>query len=279
MNISMKSTAQLGLALVLALSAGVLVFQWLRAAASTGQSRALAARTAPLVVAARDLPAGTRLDPSTLRAAEFPEALAPAQRFTTAQELDGRTLASAVGAGEPITPSRLAGENGGGGINAVITPGKRAMAVRGNKVMGLAGFIRPGNMVDVLVTLPVDADAKRTMTKVVLENVPVLAAGTQTSAAEGEEAANQSDIYTLELTPHESEKLALASTQGTLHFALRNASDTETVLTEGADAHTALASYRSVRAGKARGAAPAVTSVEFISGGTRSLVSFPAGGS
>jgi pilus assembly protein CpaB len=117
------------------------------------------------------------------------------------------------------------------------------------------------------------------MTKVVLENVPVLAAGEQLAAGENGDGPNQADIYTLELTPHESEKLALASTQGTLHFALRNASDTETVLTEGADARTALASYRSgaARTGKARAAAS--TSVEFISGGTRSLVSFPAGGS
>lgn len=269
MNAPAKSIVQLGLALILALSAGILVFQWLQGAASSNKSRVQAMQTAPLVVAARDLPAGTRLDSSTLRLADYPANLVPAQHFTSAQELSGRMLATGVSANEPITPSRLMGDASAGGINAVITPGKRAMAVRGNKVMGLAGFIRPGNMVDVLVTLTLDNEAKRTVTKVVLENVPVLAAGTQMTT-EKDDSPNQADIYTLELTPQESEKLALASTQGTLHFALRNGTDTETVLTEGADAKSALASYRAqppIRRGP-------TNTVEIISGAKRSQVTF-----
>ena len=266
MNGSLKSMVQLGLALLLALCAGVLVFQWLQAKSTAG--RGLAVKTAPLVVAARELAAGVKLAPDMLRIQNYPEAMMPAQRYATVQEVEGRILASGMSANEPLTPSRLAGEAAAGGISAVITHGKRAMAVKGNKVMGLAGLIRPGNMVDVLVTLAQGDDASKTMTKVVLENVPVLAAGSQMTT-EADDSAQQADIYTLELTPQESEKVALASTQGTLHFALRNASDTETVLTEGANARTALASYRTQRV--ARG--PAAT-VEIITGSKRSQVTF-----
>lgn len=268
MNGSLKSFTQLGLALLLALSAGILVYQWMQAKATAGRGQAV--RTAPLVVATRELPAGARLAPDMLRVQNYPEAMLPAQHYATASEVEGRILASSMSANEPLTPSRLAGEAAAGGISAVITPGKRAMAVKGNKVMGLAGLIRPGNMVDVLVTLPVDNNAAKTMTKVVLENVPVLAAGSQMTT-EKDESAQHADIYTLELTPQESEKIALASTQGTLHFALRNASDTETVLTEGADARTALASYRTQRVVRAHGAGNAV---EIITGSKRSQVTF-----
>lgn len=269
MNGSLKSFVQLGLALLLALSAGILVYQWMQA--KSGPGRAQAVRTAPLVVAARDLPAGARLTPDMLRLQNYPEAMLPAQRYATAKEVEGRILASGMSANEPLTPSRLAGEAASGGISAVITPGKRAMAVKGNKVMGLAGLIRPGNMVDVLVTLPLDDKSQRSMTKVVLENVPVLAAGSQL-ASDKDEAAQLADIYTLELTPQESEKVALASTQGSLHFALRNPADTETVLTEGADARATFASYRVQRA--VRGSRGAANTVEIITGSSRSQVTF-----
>ncbi|MDP3425956.1 MAG: Flp pilus assembly protein CpaB [Humidesulfovibrio sp.] len=265
MNGSLKSTVQLGLALVLALCAGVLVFQWLEAKSTA--DRDLAVKTAPLVVAARELPAGVKLAPDMLRIQNYPETMMPAQRYATVKEVEGRILASGMSANEPLTPSRLAGEAAAGGISAVITHGKRAMAVKGNKVMGLAGLIRPGNMVDVLVTLSLGDDPSKVMTKVVLENVPVLAAGSQMTTESDD--SGHSDIYTLELTPQESEKVALASTQGTLHFALRNASDTETVLTEGADARTALASYRTLRVARGSGA-----SVEIITGSKRSQVTF-----
>jgi pilus assembly protein CpaB len=269
MNGSLKSFAQLGLALLLALSAGILVYQWMQSKAVAGRGQLV--RTVPLVVAARELPAGTRLAPDMVRIQSYPESMMPAQRYATVKEIEGRILASGMSANEPLTPSRLAGEAAAGGISAVITHGKRAMAVKGNKVMGLAGLIRPGNMVDVLVTLPLDDKSQRSMTKVVLENVPVLAAGSQMTT-DKDETAQHADIYTLELTPQESEKVALASTQGTLHFALRNASDTDTVLTEGADARSALASYRTARV--ARGPRGSGNAVEIITGSKRSQVTF-----
>jgi pilus assembly protein CpaB len=134
-----------------------------------------------------------------------------------------------------------------GGVSAIVTPGKRALAVKGDKVIGLSGFIRPGDRVDVLVTLE-DPTSKREkqITKIVLEDIPVLATGTQMENGDKNEKGETSpvDVYTLQVTPEEGEKLALASTQGRLQFALRNPTDVETVLTTGATIPKTLASFR-----------------------------------
>lgn len=269
MTRSMRSLIQLGLALFLSVTAGALVYQWLGA-----KGRAAAPRTTgavPMAVAARDLPAGVKLVPDMIRLVPAQPDSVPGQYFSSAAALGGRVLVAAVGKDEPITNPRLAPESvTAGGVSAMVTPGKRAMSVKGNKVMGLAGFIRPGNMVDVLVTFAPEAGGKKSVTKVVLENVPVLATGTQLGTSEKEEATSQVDIYTVELSPEESEKLALVSTQGTLHFALRNAADTALVLTEGADVQTALGSYRA----KPARARHAGGSVELIAGVERSMVKF-----
>jgi pilus assembly protein CpaB len=127
-----------------------------------------------------------------------------------------------------------------GGVSAIVTPGKRALAVKGDKVIGISGFINPGNRVDVLVTM---TEKKREVTKIVLENVPVLATGTQMTVNDKGEPAPV-DVYTLEVTPVEGEKLTLAATKGRLQFALRNITDTETVLTRGATVSKTLASFR-----------------------------------
>jgi pilus assembly protein CpaB len=125
-------------------------------------------------------------------------------------------------------------------VSAVITPGKRAIAVKGDKVIGISGFILPGNRVDVLVTMT-DPRTKSEVTKLVLENVPILATGTQIQEnGKGEPAPV--DVYTLEVAPEEGEKLALAATRGKLQFALRNITDGETVRTRGATISQTLAS-------------------------------------
>jgi pilus assembly protein CpaB len=123
-----------------------------------------------------------------------------------------------------------------------VTPGKRAVAVKGDKVIGISGFILPNNRVDVLVTME-DKKNKYEMTKIVLEKVLVLATGTQIEENDKGEPAPV-DVYTLEVTPEEGEKLALAATRGRLQFALRNITDDETVLTKGATVQGTLSSYR-----------------------------------
>ena len=112
--------------------------------------------------------------------------------------------------------------------------------MKGDKVIGISGFINPGNRVDVLVTLT-NPRTKMDVTKLVLENIPVLASGTQMQE-NGKGDPAPVDVYTLEVTPQEAEKLALAATKGRLQFALRNITDVESVLTKGATIPKTLAS-------------------------------------
>lgn len=132
----------------------------------------------------------------------------------------------------------------GGGLETMITPGKRAVAVRGNKVMSLGGLVLPGARVDVVMTAEDPDKQGQKLTKMVLSNVLVLAVGAQ---AERNPKAGQDvsgETYTLEVSPEEAEKLALAGHMGEINLALRGASDADTVLTSGADLRKNLSSYR-----------------------------------
>ena len=238
-----KSTLiQIILGLTLSLVAGVLVFNWLGTNGSQ-QAAAPAPRQVMLLVAAQDIPKGTRLTEELLKEASFLETSAPSGGFTAPEELTGRVVATAVAAGEPITALRLVDpKTQFGKVSALITPGKRAIAVKGNKILGIAGFIHPGNRVDVLVTIDDERRSKNlSVTKTVLENILVLATGTELEV-EGENETSSIDIYTLELSPKEAEVLSLSATRGELHFALRNPADKDKVKTTGANVPSALQS-------------------------------------
>ncbi len=278
MSRAAKTLLQIALALVLAGVTGLLLYNWMREAAPRNEVQAARPRTVDVVVAARDLPRGTKLTAESLTTAPFLPQSLPAKSFTEKAELEGRVLSSPLAANDPVTELRLAPKDvRTGGVSAMIAPGHRAMAVKGNQVMGLAGFVRPGDRVDVLATLMAGERASQPTTKLVLENVLVLATGVEFEAPpEGGEPSSV-DTYTLEVSPEESERLALAASQGSLHFALRNETDDASVLTEGVDVDKALAALRPAQRPTAktrRAAAPAARSVEIISGGERSKVSF-----
>jgi pilus assembly protein CpaB len=194
----------------------------------------------------------------------------------------GRVLAQPLGQGEPLTADKLAPEGvTSGGMGSIVNPGRRAMAVKGNKVLGLNGFIGPGNCVDVLVTVDDPKDKERKLTKIVLENVPVLATGGEIDRKPGKEDLSSVEVYTLEVTPDEAERLALAATHGTLHFALRNPTDKAMVLTEGVDIESTLAAFRAPPKPAAPPAPPRVAkappprpSVQVIRGSTLDKVEF-----
>jgi pilus assembly protein CpaB len=155
----------------------------------------------------------------------------------------GRVVVLPLKAKDPVTEHNLAPlDIKTGGVAAVVKPGKRAVAVKGDKVIGLSGFILPMSRVDVMVTLK-EERSKREITKTVLENILVLATGTQVQENEKGEPAPV-DVYTLEVSPEEGEKLALAANKGKLQFALRNAIDAEEILTSGATVSDTLASYQ-----------------------------------
>jgi pilus assembly protein CpaB len=153
--------------------------------------------------------------------------------FSNPEEIVGRGLVMPVIQNEPILPMKLAGKDAGAGLPVVIPEGKRAVSVRVNEVIGVAGYVLPGTKVDVLATASPTDKHEDTTTKLVLSNVQVLAAGTKVEQ-DGEQGKPMSvNVVTLLVTPEESERLTLGATEGKIQLALRNPLDKETPETPG----------------------------------------------
>jgi pilus assembly protein CpaB len=235
----------LGLAIIIALVTSVLIYFWLQGKPTAKEQMAM--ETVPVVVAAGQLPLGTKLTENILKRKEMIKTLPylresrPLDGFSDPLLLKDRVLIATLNPNEPILESRLAPVGSAGGIAAVISPKKRAMAVKVDKVIGVAGFIYPNNRIDVLVTLTTE---EKPITKIVLENILVLAVGTEVEKKEGgEKKSSVVDVITLEVTPEEAEMLALAATQGRLQLALRGFADQDTILTKGKTVPFLLSSY------------------------------------
>ena len=238
-----KAVIPIALALIIALSGSIFLYKWLKIQTSPKEVVKSESEAVPVAVAVMDLAWGTKLNKEMLKTVPFLMESLPVGYTTDADKLEGRIIISPVNQNEPITESRLAPDSvTTGGVSAIIKPGNRAIAVKGDKVIGLSGLINPGNRVDVLVTLT-HPKTKMRVTKVVLENLLVLATGTEIQEKDKGQPAPV-DVYTLEVSPAQGEKLALASTEGRLQFALRNMTDRETVLTRGATIPQTLASLR-----------------------------------
>jgi len=232
----------LGVAVVIALITTLLIYSSIQKRA--GVAKAPILETQPIAMATVDLNWGTVVVKEMVKMEPFLKSSLPAGAYTDMNTLVGRVVISSIKAKEPFLESRLAPQSmKTGGIAAVIGSKKRAVAVRVDKVIGVAGFVHPGNRVDVLVTMS-KGKAVEPVTKIVLENILVLAAGPEVQTAKGKEQQPATvDVITLEVTPEEAEQLALAATEGKLQLALRGLIDTEEVLTKGSSIPTLLASY------------------------------------
>ena len=242
---SWKAIIPFVLALIIAVGGGIFIYKWIRAQTAPKEAVKVETEAVPVVVAMVDMQWGTKVNAEMLKTLPFFRDSLPPGYFSDPGKVIGRVvIAPKIKQNEPVTEFRLAPESVKvGGVSAVVTPGKRAISVKGDKVLGIAGFINPGNRVDVLITISDPRKkSKETITKVVFENMLVLATGTQVHK---DEKGNTSpvDVYTLEVTPEEGEKLCLAAMQGKLQFALRNTTDDKTVLTKGAYVPQLLASY------------------------------------
>ncbi|HSG00954.1 MAG TPA: Flp pilus assembly protein CpaB [Vicinamibacterales bacterium] len=185
-----------------------------------------------VVVAAREIPVGTMLSPDMVKLVPWPaEALVPGA-FDTPEQVVDRGVIDAIAENEPITDRKLAAAGTGAGLPPTIPPGLRAMSVRVNDVISVAGFAGPGTHVDVIVTVTPDRDA---VSRVVVSNVQVLAAGTVTeqdqATKDGQPVAAR--VVTLLVTPQDAERIALAQDQGQIVLALRNPLDVDAVETRG----------------------------------------------
>ncbi len=239
-----KALIPIVLAFVVAATASIFTYKWLKKQTTPTEVVKVVSDAVPVAVAAVDLAWGTKLEPEMVQTVPYLKEGLPAGYTSNPESLKGRILISSLKPNEPIVEHKLAQASvATGGVSAVVEPGKRALAVKGDKVIGISGFIRPCNRVDVLVTMT-DPRTKKDMTKTVLEDVLVLATGTEIQENGEGGKPHSVDVYTLEVTPEEGEKLALGAVKGKLQFALRNATDKETVLTKGATISGTLGSFR-----------------------------------
>ncbi|WP_300161974.1 Flp pilus assembly protein CpaB [Solidesulfovibrio sp.] len=245
-----KAIPHVILAVILALVAGVLTIRWLTSVRGPGRQAppAPAARKVDALVAARAIPKGARLDAGMVRVKGFDADAAPLGALREPAEAAGRVTARELSQDDPITPDKLLPKGAtGGGLEAAVEPGKRALTVKGTKIMGSGGHVTPGSRVDVLVTYSQPGKSgEDKVNKVILENILVLTAGAELEARIGkdgrEELAN-TDFFTLMVTPEEAERLALAADLGSMHLALRKPGDEDVVPTPGADVARSLGAF------------------------------------
>jgi pilus assembly protein CpaB len=236
-----KAILPIILAVFIAVLGGIFTYNWVKRQVGP-QKVAQEKETVMIASAAIDLPWGTKINKEQLKLVPYLKDTLPPGYFSDLTQLDGRVIIQPLKTNEPVLETKLAPASvTTGGMAAVVKPGKRAIAVKGDKVIGLAGLIRPGNVVDVLVSIE-DPRDKKQVTKIILENVMVLATGSEIQKNEKGEPSPV-DVFTLEVTPEEGEKLALGATEGKLQLALRNAMDTEIILTGGATVPDTLESY------------------------------------
>jgi pilus assembly protein CpaB len=207
-------------------------------------------RTNDVVVAKVEIAIGSRLIPEQLVVAQFPADVTPEGAISTVDEkLIGRVVTTAISPREPITESKLAPVGSSGGLSAVIPEGYRAMTVRVDDVVGVSGFIMPGTLVDILcVTQPPKGSGNEdTISKIVLQNIKVLANGQSIDKPKNDREVERSvRAVTLQVTPEQAEKLALAQSEGKLQLVMRNSVDQADEQTSGANKRTLLSGERAM---------------------------------
>jgi pilus assembly protein CpaB len=276
---------RLKIALVVAVFFGLIaaygIFNFLRQQRQAAE--ALRTQTQDVVIAAKDIPAGSTiaevmLKDGTVRAIKWPKASVPAGAFGSPTEVIGKVNRVKIMANEPILESRLSGE--GAGLTVRLEPGKRAMAVRVDEIIGVSGFIVPDDRVDVIVTTTppgVNDNKDARLSKIVLQNKRVLSVAQSTEQKDGKPQVARS--ITLEVSPEEAEKLSLAYQEGPIVLALRGVGDETEPKTIGSNKNDLLALGVRKTSGPARlravaQQAPDKYKVEVIHGSNRNVVEF-----
>lgn len=182
----------------------------------------------PAVVAANDLNVGQKLEEKDLRLVKLPASDLPAGYHATVSELVGRGVVLPMSKNELVLDTKIASDKSGSGLPALIPEGMRAVSVKVNDVISVAGFVVPGTRVDVLLTgNPTrDNDPANTQTTTVLQNVQVLTAGQKLQKSDKGEAETV-PVITLLVSPEDAQKLTLASSEGRIQLSLRNPVDTQ----------------------------------------------------
>jgi pilus assembly protein CpaB len=207
----------------LALALGAVVSLWVYKSLQ-GRGPASNEPGADVIVALDDIQVGARIEEHDVRVARFPASGLPGGAYSKRSQVMGRGVIIPISKGEFILPSKLAPENAGSGLPSLIPPGMRAVSVRVNEVVSVAGFVGPGTRVDVLLTGTPNGSTEN-QTTTVLQNVAVIASGhTLERNASGE--AQTTPVITLLASPEDAERLTLASSEGKIQLSLRNPLDT-----------------------------------------------------
>jgi len=203
-----------------------------------------------VVVAKVDIPVGSRLVAEQLTVAQFPANVTPEGAISTIDDkLVGRVVVASLSPRDPITEGKLAPVGAAGGLSSMIPEGYRAMTVAVNEVVGVSGFIMPGTLVDIVVVItpPKGSGNEEMISKIVLQNIKVLASGQNIDKPQnGREAERAIRAVTLQVTPEQAEKLALASSEGKLQLVMRNSVDQADEQTAGANKRSLLSGERAM---------------------------------
>lgn len=217
-------------ALFFALLAGWLSYGYLQKEMSSLR----AVQPQKIVVAATDIPIGSTITPAQLKVVSWPKDSIPQGSAQQVGDLVNRVAIRPITGGDAVTETKLKpkGDAGSGFMTYVVPQGHRAVTVAVNEVAGVAGFLTPNDRVDVIVTTPIPNNEKESVSKIVLENVPILATGQVTDQKDGKPAVVPT--VTLDLSPEDAEKIVLSSSKGSLQMLLRNISDSSRAETRGA---------------------------------------------
>lgn len=231
MDRSKRTALVVGIAVILAAVASLGMYR----VVSRMPARTAEVKTVDVVVAQHPLRLGTRITPDHVKVVKWPADSPVAGTFTKVEEVVDRGLIAPVEPNEPLTQTKLAALEAGAGLPPSIPPGMRAISVKVNEVVGVAGFVVPGTRVDVMVTLTSrKQQSEDSITRVVVSNAQVLTAGTKYDQEKAKEGAPiPSTVVTLLVTPQDGERIALAASEGQIMLALRNPLDTETTSTTG----------------------------------------------
>jgi len=218
------------LAVVIAAIASISLYNYLKGQETRVKS---AVATSKVAVASVEIPVGAAINTTQVKLVDWPQGNLPMGSFSTADQVVGRVALDRYAAGEPIIETKLVPKAGQPGVLSYKIPeGHRAMTVAVDQVAGVAGFIAPGNKVDVVLTTTLPQSNQQPVSKIVLQNVPVLATG-QIIEQQKDGKPVIVPTVTMDVTPEDAEKLAIASTQGKLQLVLRRAGDTEVAKTGG----------------------------------------------
>lgn len=263
-------------AIVSGTAAGVMTYRVIKARPTT---QAVIETKAPLsvqpmVVATTRLAYGTVLQREHVRTIDWAAEYRPNGSFTSVDAVIGRVIIEDLVQDEAILAERLAPTDATGGLSTVIPKGKRAVSVRVNEVIGVAGFVLPKTRVDVLVSVNLGGDKRKSASRMILQNVEVLAAG-QTIERDAEGEPQTVNVITLLVTPVQAERLTLASNEGDVQLALRNGLDLDDVETSGANLSKMVVGSKKPTPRRARPRAPRQSEiVEVIKGTSRTTESF-----